>query len=251
MRLPAARLAALALLAASTLGAQRAGKFPPDSLVNTQVIPHTTPVIQVVGQMRNIASWLGVRCQYCHVGEEGQPLEQFNFTSDEKRTKVIARQMMLMVREINRRLDTLPQRGTPAIPVTCQTCHRGVSRPAALAQIVTDAAIAVNADSAARVYRALRERYYGRDSYDFGELTLNQAAFRVARGGKIDDALAILRLNEEHFPKGAQVYVMRGNILLMKADTAGAAAAWREAIRRDSVLTTDARRGLASIGQKP
>jgi len=36
------------------------------------------------------------------------PLERFDFAKDEKRTKLVARQMMLMVQEINRRLDTLP-----------------------------------------------------------------------------------------------------------------------------------------------
>src|SRR5262249_21613833 len=82
------------------------GGFPPDSLVNTKVIPKSTPVIQVIGTMRNFTSDLGVRCQFCHVGQEGQPLSQFNFVTDEKRTKVVARQMMLMVQEINRRVDT-------------------------------------------------------------------------------------------------------------------------------------------------
>src|SRR4051812_29313397 len=43
------------------------GKFPPDSLVNTKVIPHNTPVQQVVGIMRNFTGDLGVRCQFCHV----------------------------------------------------------------------------------------------------------------------------------------------------------------------------------------
>ena len=88
------------------LASQAPGKWPPDSLVNVQVIPRTTPVMEVVGAMRNIAFGLGVRCQFCHVGEEGMPLERFDFASDEKRTKLVARQMMRMVQEINRRLDT-------------------------------------------------------------------------------------------------------------------------------------------------
>lgn len=63
--------------------------------------------------MRNVTIGLGVRCQFCHIGEEGQPLAQFDFASDQKRTKVIARQMMRMMQEVNRRLDSLPQRGAP------------------------------------------------------------------------------------------------------------------------------------------
>ncbi|HXV86680.1 MAG TPA: c-type cytochrome, partial [Gemmatimonadales bacterium] len=102
-------LVCLCLLAHSApLFAQVAGKFPPDSLVNVKVIPRNTPVIQVVGQMRNITSSLGVRCPFCHVGEEGRPLETFDFPSDERRPKQVARQMMRMVQDINQRLDTLP-----------------------------------------------------------------------------------------------------------------------------------------------
>src|SRR5690348_15362374 len=64
------------------LGAQ-AGKFPPDSLVNVKVIPKGTSPIQVVGQMRNFAVGLGVRCVFCHVGEDG-PLDKIDFVSDQK-----------------------------------------------------------------------------------------------------------------------------------------------------------------------
>jgi len=75
--------------------------------------------------------------------------------------------------------------------------------------VMTDAATAGGADSAVRSYRALRERYYGRDAYDFGETSLNTAAFRLARAGKYDDALALLRLNEELFPRSSGMYVFR------------------------------------------
>jgi hypothetical protein len=240
---------ALSLLSASAL-AQAARKFPPDSLVNTKVIPRNTPVPQVLGMMRNFAGDLGVRCQFCHVGQEGQPLDRFDFASDDKRTKLVARQMMLMLQEITRRLDTIPRASTAAVPATCATCHRGVSRPVPLYTVIADAATAGGADSATRAYRALRERYYGRDSYDFGEPSLNIAAFRLARAGKYDDALALLKLNEENYPRSSGLYVFRGNIYLMRADTAAAAGAFREAVRRDST-NQEARGRLQAIGQRP
>ena len=230
--------------------AQPAGKFPPDSLVNTKVIPKGTPVSQVIGQMRNITSALGVRCHFCHVGQEGQQLDRYDFATDEKRTKVAARHMMTMVQEINRRLDSLPNRPTPTLQVTCETCHRGVSRPEPLFQILVNAATAAGADSAIRAYRALRERYYGDDSYDFREPTLNIAAFRLGRANKFDDAFALLRLNEELYPNSSGMYVFRGNINLMKADTTAAAAAFREAIKRDP-SNQEARGRLRDIGQQP
>ena len=232
--------------------AQAPGHWPPDSLINTNVFPRTTPVMQVVGAMRNITGALGVRCQFCHVGEEGMPLERFDFAKDEKRTKVVARQMMLMVQEINRRLDTLPEHDhtAPSLEVTCATCHRGVSRPVPLATLIQQTDSAAGLDSAVRTYRALRARYFGRDAYDFGESSLNIAAFRLGRANKFDDALGLLRLNEELFPGSSGMYVFRGNILLMKNDTAAAAAAFREAVRRDTT-NGEAKGRLRAIGQRP
>ena len=112
------------------LPAQVAGKFPPDSLVNVQVIPRTTPVIQVIGTMRNFAGNLGVRCQFCHVGEEGLPLEQFDFASDEKRQKKNTRVMMQMTIDLNAKLANIPEpRPAGSNAVTCYTCHRGQLKP--------------------------------------------------------------------------------------------------------------------------
>jgi tetratricopeptide (TPR) repeat protein len=237
------------LCVTSVASAQVQGKFPPDSLINTKVIPKTTPVQDVIGTMRNFTSALGVRCQFCHVGNEGQPLSQFNFASDQKRNKLVARQMMLMVQEISRRLDTIPEKGTPPVTATCMTCHRGVNRPVPLYSLIQEAAVASSADSALRTYKALRTRYYGRDAYDFSEAALSTAAFRTARAGKPDEALALLRYNEELFPNSSAMSVFKGNIQLMKGDTAAAEAAFREAVKRDST-NNEAKGRLQAIGKK-
>ena len=250
MRLFLVSLGLVGCAGAVVAQAQAPGHWPPDSLINTKVFPRSTPVIQVVGAMRNITGALGVRCQFCHVGEEGMPLERFDFAKDEKRTKLVARQMMLMVQEINRRLDTLPEHDHtgPSLEVTCATCHRGVSRPMPLATLMEATATSAGADSATRLYRALRERYFGRDAYDFGESSLNIAAFRLGRASRFDDAFALLRLNEELFPGSSGMYVVRGNIFLMRNDTAGAVAAFREAVRRDST-NQEAKGRLRAIGR--
>ena len=239
----------LLLVVASNLSAQVQGKFPPDSLINVKVIPKSTPVMDVVGTMRNFAGALGVRCQFCHVGSEGQPLAEFDFASDQKRNKVVARQMMRMLAEINQRLDTIPEKGHPPVTATCATCHRGVSRPVPLSSLVQDYTVSVSADSAISAYKILRARYYGRDAYDFSEQSLNTAAFRTARAGKPDEALKLLQYNEGLYPNSSGMSVFKGNILLMKADTAGAEAAFREAIRRDST-NMEARGRLQAIGKK-
>ena len=234
----------------SALGAQAPHKFPPDSLINTKVFPHDTPVPEVLGAMRSFAGGLGVRCQFCHVGEEGKPLDQFDFAKDDKRPKLVARQMMRMVQEINRRLDTIPGRQTPGLQVTCATCHRGVSRPVPLATVLTDAGTSFGADSAVRAYRALREKYYGRDSYDFGEQSLPSAALRLAHANKFDEAFALLKLSDEQYPNSSPTSVARGNVSLLKGDTASAATAFRDALKRDP-NNREAQGRLRDIGQKP
>ena len=248
MRLLFVGLAALTI--AEGLPAQAPGKFPPDSLVNVQVFPKGTPVNQVIATMRGFAFGLGVRCQFCHVGEEGMPLARFDFASDDKREKLVARQMLRMVQEINRRLDTIPGRPTPALEVSCSTCHRGVSRPMPLNTLIADAAIAAGADSAIRAYRALRQEHYGRDAYDFSAGSLNSAALRVARANRYDDAFALLRLNEEVFPGVSSTQVVRGNVNLLRADTTAAVAAYREALRRDST-DREAQMRLRDLGERP
>ena len=102
----------------------------PDKFTNLQVFPANTPPDVLTAAMKNITRALGVRCPFCHVGEEGMPLEKFDFAADIKPQKQIARDMMLMTAEINGRVGKV----IPAAPannyhVTCWTCHRGSQHP--------------------------------------------------------------------------------------------------------------------------
>jgi tetratricopeptide (TPR) repeat protein len=242
-------LAAVLLSLAAPVQAQ--GHFPPDSLANLRFFPANTPVRELVGQMRFFTSALGVRCQYCHIGQEGQPLDSFNFRSDDKRTKLTARVMLEMVKQINaQHLSLIPERPTPGVEVTCMTCHRGVARPADLAALVLDAVTQSSADSAVRLYRGLRERFYGRAAYDFGEVSLNSASEGLAAQRRFDDALRLLQLNAEFFPASAQIYARMGEAQLMKGDTAGAIASYRQTLLRDPTAAF-ARRRLRELGQTP
>jgi hypothetical protein len=113
---------------------------------------------------------------------------------------------------------------------------------------MVDAVNAGGVDSATRAYRALRERYYGRGAYDFGEGSLNIAAFRLARANRAGDALSLLTFNEGLYPGSSGMAVVRGNIHLLRNDTAAAEAAFREAIRRDT-SNAEARGRLRAIGR--
>lgn len=135
MRAPAVRPTFLVLMLAGALcpapaaGAQ-GNTFPPSSFRNLQVLPKDATPAVVVGTMKRFANNLGVRCQFCHIGEEGLPLEQFDFVSDEKAAKKTARAMMRLTSDINRQLDAVLPRAAEGEPrVACITCHRGKPKP--------------------------------------------------------------------------------------------------------------------------
>ena len=69
----------------------------PDRMQNAQVLPADTSPAQLRDTMRGFAMSLGVRCTFCHVGEEGAPLTQVDFASDSNPHKNIARGMMRML----------------------------------------------------------------------------------------------------------------------------------------------------------
>jgi hypothetical protein len=112
----------------ATLHAQQ--KFPPDKFENLQVIPKDAPPDVVITAMKNFARALGVRCQFCHVGEEGMPLEKFDFVADTKPTKQTARMMMRLAADINSQITkAMPDAPAQGFQVTCYTCHRGAQHP--------------------------------------------------------------------------------------------------------------------------
>jgi Photosynthetic reaction centre cytochrome C subunit len=223
------------LLAAAPLSGQ--GKFPPDSFTNLKVLPKDISKPALIGMMRGFTGALGVRCQYCHVGREGMPLDSFNFTSDDKRTKRVARVMIDMLNHINdEHLADVPERPEPHVVVRCETCHRGVTRP----RLLDDEMQVYLADSglaaAVRHYRDLRTKYYGGEAYDFREPPLIGVAVNEARANRFDNAIGLLQLSAEFYPASGQTPMALGNVLLFKGDTAKAIAAFKDALAKDSTL---------------
>ena len=94
---------------------------------NLKVLPQDIPGPQLLGTMKFFAQSLGVRCSFCHVGAEGQPLSTYDFASDTKREKQTARKMMAMVERINTQDFGVTDMSKPR--VTCFTCHRGAEHP--------------------------------------------------------------------------------------------------------------------------
>jgi hypothetical protein len=116
---------------AQTAPAAAQAPAPADSgwrIKNPKVFPADVPRAQLIDTMKGFTRSLGVRCTFCHVGTEGQPLSTYDFASDAKPEKEIARSMMRMVGDLNGRvLPAIP--GLKGARVTCYTCHRGDKKP--------------------------------------------------------------------------------------------------------------------------
>jgi hypothetical protein len=100
-------------------------EIPPPT--NLKVLPKDTTGPQVIAIMRNFEGELGVGCGYCHAKDPatGHP----NFASDANPMKDRARVMMRMTHTINTEYLTQLTDPRPGNPVTCGTCHRGMSKP--------------------------------------------------------------------------------------------------------------------------
>ena len=70
---------------------------------------------EVITTMRAFTTALGVQCNFCHV--------QGNFASDDNPKKEVARNMLLMTRDINAKFPDGQRH------VSCYTCHRGANMP--------------------------------------------------------------------------------------------------------------------------
>lgn len=131
----------------------------PEHSQNLRVLPDTTSAATLRRTMQGFTRALGVRCSACHVGS-GPDFATWDFASDAKPHKDVARGMMRMAAELN--ASVVPaalgeHRHAPAthrhadgsahvheaalehaaehapehaqLFVTCWTCHRGQSHP--------------------------------------------------------------------------------------------------------------------------
>ena len=176
--------------------------------------------------MRRFTQTLGLRCNDCHVvTNPGQMPERLDPASDDKELKKIARGMLQMTMDINGKyLSQTGRTFTARTRVSCETCHRGVSKPRTLAAEVLGALEAKDADSAIVRYKELREKTYGKAQFDFTEDGLPRLADEMSRARRVDDAIKLLNLNLEYFPKSAATFAQLALGQAQKGDTASALA---------------------------
>jgi len=99
---------------------------------NLKVLPKNISGRELHNIMKGYCFSLGVKCGYCHVSEkvEGQEKPKFDFASDNKPEKNIARDMMRMTAAINENYLGKIIGGDHTIEkIACVTCHMGRQTP--------------------------------------------------------------------------------------------------------------------------
>jgi len=159
--------------------------------------------------MQTVAAALGVECAYCHNNLErrGRPVP---LTDSGKPRMEVAREMFLMVDEINRTVQTATEKAAADVTrVQCVTCHRGVPIPKPLGDILTQTAIKNSPDAAATQLHELRATYFGAQAYDFSERAMIGIGERLVNA-RPPAAVALMQASLQYYPQSSMIYMMLG-----------------------------------------
>jgi len=233
----------LLFLAGSIVVSAQGGAAPqqPGGFTNLQVWPKDTSRAVIMQFMNAFGDSLGITCDYCHVQRDGK----FDFASDDKREKRVARQMILLRDSINVVLPAIVGKpagagptsvnGQPGAPVRvlCSSCHRGLPIPRSIADEVTDAETNGGGPAGLAKFKELRAKYYGGQQYDLRENALVGIANRAVTAKRPDDAIAYLQANLEYFPKSAATYAAMAQAKNAKGDKQAAIRDLEKAVELD------------------
>jgi hypothetical protein len=124
LRIGCIALVSILVLLNASVGAQEAAKEKPveQTKKNIQVL-QGLPESQLMPVMHFMRASLGVRCDHCHIAENGK------YWMDDKPAKQVARQHIRMTSELNR-----SNFGGRTV-VTCNTCHQGHIKPISIPSV--------------------------------------------------------------------------------------------------------------------
>jgi tetratricopeptide (TPR) repeat protein len=242
---PDAIVVASVLLAASIAVSAQAtgagGQQQPNGFTNLQVWPADTPRAVILNFMNAFNRSLGIECSYCHIQRDGT----FDFASDDKREKRVARKMILLRDSINVALPAMVEKpvgagptsgeGRPGAPtrVLCASCHHGLPVPAPLGEAISEAERNGGATAGLARFKELRAKFYGGQQYDFTEYALVGIANAAITAKRTDDALRYLQANLEYFPKSSMTYQAMAQAKNAKGDKAAAIRDLETAVQLD------------------
>ena len=221
------------MLASPVSLAQHAKKDVYANPENLKVLPEDISSHDLGETMKGFAMGLGARCETCHVGEPNTPLDTFDFASDEKAMKRKARIMIKMVREINNvfvpRLNKIED--SPRVEVRCVTCHRGQQQPKLIEDVLDEQLAENGLEGTLDKYAELRDEYFGSHSYDFSEFTLPMYVQGLAKKEKVQEAIALTKVNAGYFPDSYYTYFVLAELYKVASQTELAIESYTTAIK--------------------
>jgi hypothetical protein len=227
----------LALVAGAIVVGNPTAAQIPEKFENLQVFPKDIPRDTLVRIMRGFTFALGVRCEFCHVEREGAPpgggLQNIEFKRDDKDNKKTARFMLRMVDSLNNAvLPRLAKREDPPVNLACITCHRGLAVPTTIDKVLVSTTERAGVDSAVARYRMLRNDLAS-GKYDFREQPVSEVARRFADQKKLDEAIALLQMNQAFYPNSVAIDFQLAETYVAKGDTAQAVARLRTVLSKN------------------
>jgi tetratricopeptide (TPR) repeat protein len=205
----------------------------PEKPKNLQVLPKDWPGSRLRPVMFGFTRALGVRCSYCHKGEEGQPLSTYDFASDENPNKNRAREMYRMLGDIESHLNKIEPSGDKRVNMWCHTCHHGRPRPMTLDEELGEQYHKKGLQAALDDYADLKKKYYGRAAFDFGEASLNAFGYALLESNDTSGAIRVFTLNAQTFPDSGNVWDSLAEGYLKAGDAKKAQEYYEKALSLD------------------
>jgi tetratricopeptide (TPR) repeat protein len=204
----------------------------PEKPKNLQVLNKDWPGSRLSPVMRGFTRALGVRCSYCHVGEEGKPLTTYDFVSDGNPNKNRAREMLRMLGDVGEHLKKIEPSGDQRVNMWCHTCHRGRPRPMTLEEELGEQYRTKGIDSALVHYQNLKKNFLEKGAYDFSERSLNLFGYSVLEKDTAG-ALRVFLLNSQVFPKSANAWDSLAEAYLKAGDIKAARRYYERSLKLD------------------
>lgn len=121
-------VALVAMISAFTTSVQEDKPRP----INLKVLPKNISNEDLEATMKSYNLALGVKCNHCHApksnGEQG-----LDFASDANHLKEVARHMIKMNNQINKKYFSKHERDGVFQQIGCNTCHNGAAEPKTIA----------------------------------------------------------------------------------------------------------------------
>lgn len=179
--------------------------------------------------MRGFSQALGVRCSYCHDGQEGQPLSSYDFASDANPNKDRARAMYRLLGAVNDHLDEI-EPSAARVNMWCHTCHSGRPRPQTLGEAIQERYQAEGGEASFQYFIELRNQYFGSAAYDFTASAVDEVAESLLAQ---DDTLTAIRFTEHNlavFPNDWQALERMADVWLERGQADLAVAYYRRSL---------------------